>query len=80
MMPYKGGYYTCNNYMKDAAEGTLVGEAKSAHDAEAIALACKKEGTSSLSCTQIFWYKHLPFFHYCIVCIVTVRQLSFVVL
>ena len=45
MLPYIGGYYTCNNYMKDAAEGTLVGEAKSAHDAEAIALACKKEGT-----------------------------------
>ena len=62
MFPYIGGYYTCNNYMKDAAEGTLVGEAKSAHDAEAIALACKKEGTSSSSHTQIFWYQHLTFF------------------
>jgi hypothetical protein len=39
-----GGYYACNKYLKGVAEGTLEGEAKSAHAAEAANLAWQKEG------------------------------------
>ena len=40
-----GGYFACNNYSKAAAEGVLKGEAKLAHEAEAIAAAVKVERT-----------------------------------
>ena len=39
-----GGYYACNKYLKGVAEGTLEGEAKSAHAAEAANQAWQKEG------------------------------------
>jgi hypothetical protein len=42
--PFPGGYYACNKYLKGVAEGTLEGEAKSAHAAEAANLAWQKEG------------------------------------
>lgn len=41
---FVGGYYACNKYLKGVAEGTLEGEAKSAHAAEAANLAWQKEG------------------------------------
>lgn len=47
---FLGGYYACNKYMKGIAEGTLEGEAKSAHQAEAISQAWQKEGAESI-CT-----------------------------
>ena len=50
-----GGYFACNIYNKAAADGNLKGEAKLAHEAEAVAAACKADRTYHP--THLFFYE-----------------------